>query len=291
LRAGIDVQELSKAERAALFKQQNQAKIDAQKAAKEKEKVSKAERAAQQEAQRAAKAAAQGKDTQAPSGAAPAAAPASGASGGSSKAGGSLQHDDPKAMEKAKKSSGMQRTEVTSSKKVPWFQHLPQYERETSLSQKLSKTSKRAHSLRQDNDIHPAILSLGLKFGDWLIVGGNKRTTAMLQAFSKVIMDYQSEEMQTAADLSRHLDARLKPLISYMVACRPLSIGMGNAIRWLKSKIAHLPSSLSIQEGKEHLAEQVVEGPGLRVEGLNLSPGFRVEGLNLSPGFRVEGLG
>ncbi len=39
-------QELTKAERAALFKQQNQAKIDAQKAAKEKEKLSKAERAA-----------------------------------------------------------------------------------------------------------------------------------------------------------------------------------------------------------------------------------------------------
>ena len=52
--------ELSKAERAALFKAQNQAKIDAAKAAKEKEKLSKAERAAQQEAQRAAKAAAAG---------------------------------------------------------------------------------------------------------------------------------------------------------------------------------------------------------------------------------------
>lgn len=169
---GSNTQELSKAERAALFKQQNQAKIDAQKAAKEKEKLSKAERAAQQEAQRAAKAAAQGKDgPAAPGAAAPATPASSGGSGpgGGGKVGGSLQHDDSKAMEKAKKGAAMQRTEVVSSKKVPWFQHLPQYERETSLSQKLSKTSKRAHSLRQDNDIHPAILSLGLKFGDWLI--------------------------------------------------------------------------------------------------------------------------
>ena len=37
--------------------------------------------------------------------------------------------------------------------------------------------------------------------------------------------------MCLAADLSRCLDTRLKPLISYLVACRPLSIGMGNAIR------------------------------------------------------------
>lgn len=169
------MQELSKAERAALFKQQNQAKIDAQKAAKESAKLSKQERAEKQEAQRAAKAAAQGKDVSTASGAAPPAAPAgSGAivSGGGGKVGGGVQHDDPKAVEKAKKSSAGQRTEMVDSKKVPWFQHLRHDEREASLSQKLSKTSKRAHSLRQDNDIHPAILSLGLKFGDWLI--GNR---------------------------------------------------------------------------------------------------------------------
>jgi hypothetical protein len=41
-----DPQELSKAERKALFEQQNKAKIEAAKAAKEKEKLSKAERAA-----------------------------------------------------------------------------------------------------------------------------------------------------------------------------------------------------------------------------------------------------
>jgi len=40
------LQELTKVERASLFKLQNQAKIDAKKAEKEKEKVGKAERAA-----------------------------------------------------------------------------------------------------------------------------------------------------------------------------------------------------------------------------------------------------
>jgi hypothetical protein len=75
------------------------------------------------------------------------------------------------------------------------------------------------------------VLTLGLKFADWLIVGGNARTTHLLQALCQVIMDHQSPDMNTSADLSRLLDARLKPLISYIVACRPLSIGMGNAIR------------------------------------------------------------
>mmetsp|Transcript_22031 Transcript_22031/g.34549 ORF Transcript_22031/g.34549 Transcript_22031/m.34549 type:complete len:274 (-) Transcript_22031:187-1008(-) len=57
--------------------------------------------------------------------------------------------------------------------------------------------------------------------------------------------------------MSRHLDTRLKPMISYLVACRPLCIGMGNAIRWLKGKIAHLPTNYSIKEAKEYICEQI----------------------------------
>jgi translation initiation factor eIF-2B subunit delta len=109
----------------------------------------------------------------------------------------------------------------------------------------------------QDNYIDPAVVTLGLKFADWLVVGANKRTQAILQALCKVVVEYECEEMVTSADLSRNLDQRLKPLISYLVACRPISIGMGNAIRWLKSKIAHLPANLGVQEAKEHLEEHI----------------------------------
>ena len=133
-----------------------------------------------------------------------------------------LQHDDPKAMAKAKRNQALLRTEV--QKKVPWFQHLPQYEREASLSARLTQ--------RADGDIHPEVLKLGLKFAEWMIVGGNARTRTMLMAFSRVVADYSPpKDHETGADVSRHLDGRLKPMISYLVACRPLSIGMGNAIR------------------------------------------------------------
>jgi translation initiation factor eIF-2B subunit delta len=133
-----------------------------------------------------------------------------------------LQHDDPKAMAKAKRHQALLRTEV--QKKVPWFQHLPQYEREASLSARLTQ--------RADGDIHPEVLKLGLKFAEWMIVGGNARTRTMLMAFSRVVADYSPpKDHETGADVSRHLDGRLKPMISYLVACRPLSIGMGNAIR------------------------------------------------------------
>eukprot|EP00960_Hanusia_phi_P026293 746178-Hanusia_phi.AAC.5 len=151
-------------------------------------------------------------------------------------------------MAKAKRNQALHRTEM--QKKVPWFSHLPQYEREASLSAQLAE--------RTDNDIHPEVLKLGLKLADWMIVGGNARTEAMLRAFSKVIMDYNPpKDHETGADMSRHLDTRLKPMISYLVACRPLCIGMGNAIRWLKGKIAHLPPTLSLEDAKQHLQEQM----------------------------------
>ena len=227
-----------------------------------KVQLTKAERRAQQEAQRAAKAGGEG--GQAPSGggggggapakdAGAAKAPAQPDSGekkggGTAAPGGRLQYDDPKAVERAKRNQVLQRTE--GQKKVPWFSHLPQYEREASLSSQLSQ--------RKNNEIHPEVLKLGLKFADWLIVGGNARTIAMLQAFIHVVRDYSPLDADSGADMSYHLEPRLKPMISYLVSCRPLSIGMGNAVRWLKGKIAHLrDSSQSSQEAKDYICDQI----------------------------------
>lgn len=216
--------ELTKAERKALFEAQRAGQGGA---SGEKKALTKAERREQQGEQRKAK----GLEPEAveePEKVAPIVARAPSLTNvleGASGKGGSglrLQHDDPKSMAKAKRNQALLRTEV--QKKVPWFQHLPQYEREASLSARLTQ--------RNDGDIHPEVLKLGLKFAEWMIVGGNARTRAMLLAFSRVVADYSPpKDHETGADVSRHLDGRLKPMISYLVACRPLSIGMGNAIR------------------------------------------------------------
>jgi len=242
--------ELTKAERKALFEAQRAGQGGA---SGEKKALTKAERREQQGEQRKAK----GLEPEAveePEKVAPIVARAPSLTNvleGASGKGGSglrLQHDDPKSMAKAKRNQALLRTEV--QKKVPWFQHLPQYEREASLSARLTQ--------RNDGDIHPEVLKLGLKFAEWMIVGGNARTRAMLLAFSRVVADYSPpKDHETGADVSRHLDGRLKPMISYLVACRPLSIGMGNAIRWLKGRIAHLPPKLSISEAKEHITDQI----------------------------------
>lgn len=101
-------------------------------------------------------------------------------------------------------------------------------------------------------DIHPAILRLALQFSEFKIVGANARCIATLTAFktvcttasfcstinrfrAQVIQDYVTPSNTT---LSRHLMTHLSPQISHLVAARPMSVTMGNAIRQLKLEIS-----------------------------------------------------
>ena len=52
-------------------------------------------------------------------------------------------------MAKAQRTAALQRTEVLSTKRVAWFSHLPQYERETSITLQLQKTTNKAQSVRK----------------------------------------------------------------------------------------------------------------------------------------------
>ena len=103
--------------------------------------------------------------------------------------------------------------------------------------------------------VHPAIVRLGLLFSDFQITGANARCLATLIAFKhvrrfpplsdspfalgliaiQVIQDYTTPQNNT---LSRHLMTHLSTQISHLVAARPMSVTMGNAIRQLKLEIS-----------------------------------------------------
>jgi translation initiation factor eIF-2B subunit delta len=81
-------------------------------------------------------------------------------------------------------------------------------------------------------DVHPAILALGLQYSSYAICGSTARMVAMLLAFKAVIGVYQTPP---GTSLARHLtNHHLGPQIEFLKSCRPLSVSMGNAIRWLK---------------------------------------------------------
>jgi translation initiation factor eIF-2B subunit delta len=91
----------------------------------------------------------------------------------------------------------------------------------------------RQHSMvGASKDVHPAVLALGLQYSSYVICGSTARMVAMLLAFKAVIESYQTP---VGTSLARHLtNHHLSPQIDYLRGCRPLSISMGNAIRWLK---------------------------------------------------------
>ncbi|KAG9152917.1 hypothetical protein Leryth_012529 [Lithospermum erythrorhizon] len=232
-----------------------------------KEKTTKSERRAQQEAQRAAKAAAKAEGSKTPASAAinpgkatkvpsvmkdNVAAP--------DKRSGErptdkdrkkdvphprMQFDDKTRVEKAKKRSVVKQTEARN--RVELFRHLPQYEHGTRFPELESK-------FFQVDSVHPAVYKVGLNYLAGDISGGNARCIAMLEAFQDSIKDYTTPPEKV---LIRDLTAKINSYVSFLIECRPLSITMGNAIRFLKTQIAKLPLTISESEAKTTLVSAI----------------------------------
>ncbi|KAL8476001.1 hypothetical protein ACS0TY_028598 [Phlomoides rotata] len=155
-----------------------------------------------------------------------------------------MQFDDATRVDKAKKRSVVKRTQARSI--VELFRHLPQYEHGMQLPGLESKFFL--------DQIHPAIYNVGLRYLAGDISGGNARCIAMLQAFQDSIHDYSTPPEKS---LIRDLTTKINGYVSFLIECRPLSISMGNAIRFLKKRIAQLPSKLSELEAKVNLISAI----------------------------------
>ncbi|XP_033032109.1 translation initiation factor eIF-2B subunit delta isoform X1 [Trachypithecus francoisi] len=125
--------------------------------------------------------------------------------------------------------------------KVSLFSHLPQYSRQNSLTQFMSIPS---------SVIHPAMVRLGLQYSQGLVSGSNARCIALLRALQQVIRDYTTPPNE---ELSRDLVNKLKPYMSFLTQCRPLSASMHNAIKFLNKEITSVGSSKREEEAKSEL--------------------------------------
>uniref|UniRef100_A0AAV1TTL8 Translation initiation factor eIF2B subunit delta n=1 Tax=Peronospora matthiolae TaxID=2874970 RepID=A0AAV1TTL8_9STRA len=155
-----------------------------------------------------------------------------------------LQYDDAKKIARRSKAALVVRTQA--QKQVEMFSHLPQYERESSLSLNVGFSNK--------EEVHPAVLALGLKYAEKKISGSNARCIAMITAFQQVIQDYVTPPDK---QLGRDLDKRLRPLIQYLIDCRPHGIGMGNAIRRLRRVIGSSLPEWSEEEAKRRICDEM----------------------------------
>lgn len=128
-------------------------------------------------------------------------------------------------------------------KKVAIFSHLEPKEQRNEQAQ-----------TQQISQVHPAILSLTLKLSSYAIVGSIPRCKAMLKAFQRVIAEYQTPANTT---LTRHLTSHLGYQIDYLKTARPLSVSMGNAIRWLKQEISMISIDTFDANAKAELVESI----------------------------------
>ena len=154
-----------------------------------------------------------------------------------------LQYDNAKKKKKYDKNAILLRTQV--AKAHPLFSHLPQYERETSLSLKVRELS---------SDIPPAVLRLGLAYSNGDVTGSNARCVAMLSAFHTVIREYAVPANKILRD---DLLQRLKPWVRFITDCRPMSASMGNALRTLKLKISKIHPQTPTADAKAFLLDEI----------------------------------
>ncbi|KAK9448807.1 uncharacterized protein V1518DRAFT_418285 [Limtongia smithiae] len=103
-------------------------------------------------------------------------------------------------------------------------------------------------------DIHPAVLSLALQFASHTILGSSARGIATLRAFQAVVRDYRTP---AGTVLSRNLTIHLSRQIDFLKTARPLSVTMGNAIRWLKQQISIVSLETSDERARDDLVQQI----------------------------------
>ncbi|KAF7669173.1 hypothetical protein LDENG_00240900 [Lucifuga dentata] len=158
-----------------------------------------------------------------------------------------IQVDNPEVLKKLAKKLERQQIplRLDYGYKVSLFSHLHQYSRKAPLTQQLSIPS---------SVIHPAIVRLGLQYSQGIVAGSNARSVALLHAFKQVIRDYTTPPNE---ELSRDLVNKLKPYISFLNQCRPLSASMGNAIKYIKKEISNIPSQCKEEEAKSKLLNYI----------------------------------
>lgn len=158
-----------------------------------------------------------------------------------------VKMDDMKVQKRVSKKLAKQHVPQRSmqQKKVHLFSHLHQYEKDPLLTKDIGFTT---------GTIHRAIVKLGLQYASGIISGSNARCIALLCAFKQVINDYVTPPSK---ELSRDLESKIKPCISFLTQCRLMSVSMGNAIKFLKLQITQSPIDKSESEAKSLILESI----------------------------------
>ncbi|XP_053689804.1 translation initiation factor eIF-2B subunit delta [Sabethes cyaneus] len=213
----------SKAERKALFEAQRASTGAAPTA---KPATTKAERRALQEAQRAAKATAQVKKV------APEAAKS--------------KTEPAKVVKKESTPTKQPKKSVkTDATQQPHMVRLLNH---------LYTAKFAAAEIVNSTQLHPAVTKLGLQYADGVVAGSKARCLAFLNALMQMIGDYETPPDK---EFSRGFEETLNPNIVHLQRCRPFSVSMTNALKYIKMHTRQLNAKDSDSDQKEYLLDAI----------------------------------
>ncbi|EFC38588.1 predicted protein [Naegleria gruberi] len=105
--------------------------------------------------------------------------------------------------------------------------------------------------------LHPQVIQLGIQYASGQITGCNARTLAMFTVLKQLVNDTEIPEDK---QFSRCLDPLVSSVIDHLKQCRPMSVGMKNALRRFKYCLHQIDKESYIrthQQRKEALSEYV----------------------------------
>jgi translation initiation factor eIF-2B subunit delta len=101
-----------------------------------------------------------------------------------------------------------------------------------------------------DGVVHLSTMRLSFLFRSGTIRYDDDRVAALISSFCDVIDDYKTPHGKSLQwDLDKHIRAQ----VQHLVDSRPLSIGMGNTIKYLRSSIASIPPEFNEADAKSYL--------------------------------------
>jgi len=160
-----------------------------------------------------------------------------------------IKADDKKTEKKLMKKLTSQNVpaRTKAQRQVGLFSHLHQYERELSVTRDLPVVG---------GNLHPAIVQLGIQYAEGKIVGSSARCVSLLLALKTLLLE-TLPQLTSAGELYKEVDNLMKPNITFLKQCRPLSISMSNAIRYLKREVMSLERGLSLEEIRTNIEDTV----------------------------------
>lgn len=111
-------------------------------------------------------------------------------------------------------------------------------------------------TLVNSNDIHPAIVRLGVQYSSGVVKGCNARGLAFMNSIKSVIDEYETPSQK---EFARGLEDVIKTCGNYLQQCRPLAVSVTNAMKFIQFQLRQLPKSESDAQVRNRLTSSLLK--------------------------------